>query len=239
MQASAVGIGSRWEGRTNISAQIGNQQQKKVMIPLKSNLVNQWILLVFLTGAWVKYSLSEQKKLFKDSCITKKSHYECWDPGAFTQLKMSESVFSRGPSWPDLCPGISAALCFLDSSACPSLNWHGWSLPFLDNTANLNFFQADRLAWGVSQQSLLPIWAWGGRGLVHLFSSRNYLNLLQCLKEPPYSRKCFIFPWNILNLTGWPWWWDMATERKLLCNRKTVLFWSQIVNMKDTGKNQV
>lgn len=48
---------------------------------------------------------------------------------------------------------------------------------------------------------------------MHLFSSRSLLNLLRCLREPPYSRKCFSFHWNIL-MMGYINWEEIVVQQK-------------------------
>lgn len=62
----------------------------KVRVPPKSNLMNQWLLLGFLTGIWVGSYIKEQEKL-KSSCITK-AHSSITKLGTKSTLHSSQTA---------------------------------------------------------------------------------------------------------------------------------------------------
>ena len=131
---------------------------------LNSKLVDEWVLLGFLTGISVRGYLQEQKWL-KDSCITKAhpsmgDSSQSWEPGAHCtacrQLNRLESVLSRCLSWSKLLPDSWYEGGSFESLLCSSASFHlRGTLSFYCSLAGKEPSESDQLQ-GPFWDLLLP-----------------------------------------------------------------------------------
>lgn len=143
-------------GRLFMCLLTSDKEPTRELLSPKSDLVNQWVLLLLLRGMWVKGDRSRNNS---QSAVIIKAH-PCMD-GSSQKLKVWSTLpCLQATHW------LESILCMLLSWFVPLSRQLNWSLLLPSNLACLR----------LSLKSLYCLYL-GGRDLVNLFSFRNFLKL--------------------------------------------------------------